>query len=292
MGMAHLTFMELRSWLRPGNDFISQCQAASKIPEYLMYHPRSDEIKATFRLLAERFQSEDNNYLRSIIMRIIQEISPKYIHQITQIEDQEIIIYNLNFVVSHSGDSAARTIALKTLGAIADIAVDKNDVRHSIRQRLLSKDPDERMAAVRTATIFIKKSVSFANEMMAELDHIIFEQKFTSTVRKNQQPTDKLSPIDENAIENQILQQQLITAIFTEILPEMTSNLKISEKVINLCLRAINYEKFGDLALKTSIILVKKVKPLANMLISVLFLKVDRIFVKIEEDFVKKKTME
>lgn len=308
--MSTTTILEIKAQLR-SPDFTLQCLAVSKIPEFLHFHNNPDEVKTIFRLLTERFVAEEisnlNNYFRSIIVKIVLEISPKYIHHITNQEDQDYIIYNINFIMG-SGDPTARTLALKMLGAIVKIAVEKNDVKHTIRRGIISKDADERAAAIETTKIFVLNSKKFAEEVLPELEILIFggvrlEHQAVELAKTEKSETEKLekSGAENSATETQIsackpklqkfdifndhftdksektsTKKDMIYKIYHEVLPEMKNNLKIAEQAVNLCLRGINDKSnpdFNIVALDSAVKLVKNIKPLAGGLIGFLMAK-------------------
>ena len=277
--MTYPSILEICAQLR-SPDFTLQCLAVSKIPEFLSNHPNPDEIKTIFRLLAERFCAKDiTNYFRSVIVRITEEISQKYICHITNNEDQDKIIYDVNYINS-SGDPTARTLAIKMLGALVSIAVDKNNVKHNVRRALLSKDRDERSAAIQTTKVFAAYSINFARELLPELEVLIFggfrkvEAKIEKTEKHEQKVCQKPQKFDlftdnfqDCTKEKTTTKQEVIQKIYREILPEMKGNLKIAEKAVNLCLKGLEDENFCLIALDSAVELVKNIRPLAGALI-------------------------
>lgn len=271
--MSTATILEIRAELR-SQDFTVQCRAVSKIPQYLAYNPNPDEIKSVFKTLAERFCAPDiNNYFRSVIMRIIVDIAPKYIKQITNMDDQEYIIYNIVYILC-SHDPTARTLAFKTLGAFVKIAVDKNNVKHYIRKGIVSKDSDERNAAIETTRIFTTYSTRFAKELLPELSLLIFAEESQKSVENSEnEVSEKVSKKTNEFVPDCSYKNELIQKIFTKLIQNMYGNLQIAETAVNICIKAMTLPEYSCIALQSATELVKKIKPLAGALIGTLLAK-------------------
>lgn len=94
-----------------------------------------------------------DNFLRLWILRVCQQ-SEKHLDKILNVDEFLRRIYS----VLHSNDAAARALALRTLGAVAGIIPERQNVHHAVRRGLLSNDNVEVEAAIYATTQFAAHS--------------------------------------------------------------------------------------------------------------------------------------
>lgn len=94
-----------------------------------------------------------NNFLRLWVLRVCQQ-SEKHLDKILNVDE----FLRRVFSVLHSNDPVARALALKTLGAVAGIIPERQNVHHAIRSALDSQDNVEVDAAIYATTQFAAHS--------------------------------------------------------------------------------------------------------------------------------------
>ena len=124
--------------LLQANSFTDQCNGISKIPDYLCCGaPNPDIVNIIYLKLSELFRRpQTNNYFRAILLTVIEQITPSTLKYVTTTQSLEFI-RRVSHVLS-STDPTARTLTIRLLGIIAQISVDKTNVRHFIRQAIMS----------------------------------------------------------------------------------------------------------------------------------------------------------
>jgi integrator complex subunit 7 len=80
--------------------------------------------------------------------------SEKHLEKILNVEE----FVKRIFMVIHSNDPVARSLTLRTLGAVACVIIEKEQVHHSIRRALDSHDNVEVEAAVFASVQFAEQS--------------------------------------------------------------------------------------------------------------------------------------
>lgn len=110
--------------------------------------------------LAEFFHG-GSNLIRLWVLRVCQQ-SEKHLEKILNVDQFVKRIFN----VIHSNDPVARALTLKTLGAVAGVIPEKQDVHHAIRRALDSHDTVEVEAAIQASVLFAaqSKSVFFVSD--------------------------------------------------------------------------------------------------------------------------------
>lgn len=88
-----------------------------------------------------------NNFLRLWVLRVCQQ-SEKHLDKILNVDE----LLRRVFSVLHSNDPVARALALRTLGAVAGILSERQNVHHAIRRGLDSHDNVEVDAAIYATT--------------------------------------------------------------------------------------------------------------------------------------------
>ena len=142
-----ISLIQIDSHLR-NPDFTVQCLGLSKIPKLLNSNPNPDLVNSVYLKLAEYFRKDQSsNYLRTVIIRVIKETAPSNIHQMINYQDIEFI-NRISFVMN-SNDPTKRTLTIRLLGICAVISVNKTNVKHYVRQSILSQHLEERIEALR-----------------------------------------------------------------------------------------------------------------------------------------------
>jgi integrator complex subunit 7 len=93
--------------------------------------------------LAEFFRLATSNLFRLWVLRVCQQ-SEKHLEKITNVDE----FVKRIFTVMHSNDPVARSLTLRTLGSVASIIPEKQEVHHAIRRALESHDTVEVEAAI------------------------------------------------------------------------------------------------------------------------------------------------
>lgn len=102
------------------------------------------------------------------MLRVCQQ-SEKHLEKITNVDE----FVKRIFVVIHSNDPVARSLTLRTLGSVAGIIQEKQQVHHAIRQALDSHDTVEVEAAIYASVQFAAQSKTFAISMCSKVAAMI-----------------------------------------------------------------------------------------------------------------------
>lgn len=94
-----------------------------------------------------------SNFLRLCVLRVCQQ-SEKHLDKISNVDE----FVRRVFSVIYSNDPIARALTLRTLGAVAGIIPERQQVHHSIRRSLDSHDNVEVEAAIFAAIQFAAQS--------------------------------------------------------------------------------------------------------------------------------------
>lgn len=94
-----------------------------------------------------------SNFLRLCVLRVCQQ-SEKHLDKISNVDEFVRRVYS----VIHSNDPIARALTLRTLGAVAGMIPERQQVHHSIRRSLDSHDAVEVEAAIFAAMQFASQS--------------------------------------------------------------------------------------------------------------------------------------
>lgn len=129
-----------------------QCEAIVRFPRLFEKYPFPILINSSFLKLADIFRM-GNNFLRLWVLRVCQQ-SEKHLDKILNVDE----FLRRVFSVLHSNDPVARALALRTLGAVAGIIPERQNVHHAIRRGLDSHDNVEVDAAIYATTRFAAHS--------------------------------------------------------------------------------------------------------------------------------------
>lgn len=94
-----------------------------------------------------------SNFLRLCVLRVCRQ-SEKHLDKISNVDEFVRRVYS----VIHSNDPIARALTLRTLGAVAGMIPERQQVHHSIRRSLDSHDAVEVEAAIFAAMQFASQS--------------------------------------------------------------------------------------------------------------------------------------
>lgn len=94
-----------------------------------------------------------SNLLRLWVLRVCQQ-SEKHLDKILNVDE----FVKRIFTVMHTNDPIARALALRTLGAVAGVIPEKQQVHHAIRRSLDSHDAVEVEAAIQASVQFAAQS--------------------------------------------------------------------------------------------------------------------------------------
>lgn len=94
-----------------------------------------------------------SNLLRLWVLRVCQQ-SEKHTDKIINVDE----FVRRVFMVIHSNDPIARALTLRTLGAVAGVIPEKQQVHHAIRRALDSHDIVEIEAAIDASVSFAAQS--------------------------------------------------------------------------------------------------------------------------------------
>ncbi|KAG8313328.1 Integrator complex subunit 7 [Homalodisca vitripennis] len=148
---ANSALTELDKGLRSGR-VGEQCEAIVRFPPLFEKYPFPILINSSFLKLADVFRV-GNNFLRLWVLRVCQQ-SEKHLDKILNVDE----FVRRVFSVIHSNDPVARALTLRTLGSVAGIIPERQQVHHSIRRSLDSHDTVEVEAAVYAAMQFAAQS--------------------------------------------------------------------------------------------------------------------------------------
>ncbi|XP_020300438.1 integrator complex subunit 7 isoform X2 [Pseudomyrmex gracilis] len=119
-----------------------------------------------------------SNFLRVWVLRVCQQ-SEKHLDKILNVDEFVRRIYS----VIHSNDPVARALTLRTLGSIAGIIPERQQVHHSIRRSLDSHDSVEVEAAIYAAQMFAAQSKLFAVSMCSKISDMIKGQATPASMK-------------------------------------------------------------------------------------------------------------
>lgn len=173
---ANSALTELDKGLRSGK-VGEQCEAIVRFPRLFEKYPFPILINSSFLKLADIFRV-GNNFLRLWVLRVCQQ-SEKHLDKILNVDE----FLRRIFSVLHSNDPVARALALRTLGAVAGIIPERQNVHHAIRRGLDSHDNVEVDAAIYATTQFAAHSNAFAISMCNKLSDMV-ECENTGAVRR------------------------------------------------------------------------------------------------------------
>ncbi|KAJ8716444.1 hypothetical protein PYW07_003071 [Mythimna separata] len=159
---ANSALTELDKGLRSGK-VGEQCEAIVRFPRLFEKYPFPILINSSFLKLADVFRM-GNNFLRLWVLRVCQQ-SEKHLDKILNVDE----FLRRVFSVLHCNDPVARALALRTLGAVAGIIPERQNVHHAIRRGLDSHDNVEVDAAIYATTRFAEHSNTFAVAMCNKL---------------------------------------------------------------------------------------------------------------------------
>ncbi|GBP52083.1 Integrator complex subunit 7 [Eumeta japonica] len=163
---ANSALTELDKGLR-SNKVGEQCEAIVRFPRLFEKYPFPILINSSFLKLADVFRV-GNNFLRLWVLRVCQQ-SEKHLDKILNVDEFLKRIYS----VLHSNDPVARALALRTLGAVAGIIPERQNVHHAIRRGLDSYDDVEVDAAIYATTRFAAHSNAFAVSMCNKISDMV-----------------------------------------------------------------------------------------------------------------------
>ncbi|KAG7298858.1 hypothetical protein JYU34_017311 [Plutella xylostella] len=163
---ANSALTELDKGLRSGK-VGEQCEAIVRFPRLFEKYPFPILINSSFLKLSDVFRM-GNNFLRLWVLRVCQQ-SEKHLDKILNVDE----FLRRVFSVLHSNDPVARALALKTLGAVAGIIPERQNVHHAIRRGLDSHDDVEVDAAIYATTRFAAHSNTFAVAMCNKLSDMV-----------------------------------------------------------------------------------------------------------------------
>lgn len=106
--------------------------------------------------------------MRLCVLRVCQQ-SEKHLDKISNVDEFVRRVYS----VIHSNDPIARALTLRTLGAVAGMIPERQQVHHSIRRSLDSHDAVEVEAAIFAAMQFASQSKTFAVSMCNKISDMI-----------------------------------------------------------------------------------------------------------------------
>jgi integrator complex subunit 7 len=144
-----------------------QCEAIVRFPKLFEKYPFPILINSSFLKLAEFFRT-GSNLLRLWVLRVCQQ-SEKHLEKILNVDE----FVKRIFMVIHSNDPVARSLTLRTLGAVACVIPESEQVHHSIRRALDSHDTVEVEAAVFASVQFAEQSKTFAISMCSKIATMI-----------------------------------------------------------------------------------------------------------------------
>ena len=144
-----------------------QCEAIVRFPRLFEKYPFPILINSSLLKLADVFRL-GNNFLRLWVLRVCQQ-SEKHLDKILNVDEFVRRIYS----VIHSNDPVARALTLRTLGSVAGIIPERQQVHHSIRRSLESHDTVEVEAAIYAANQFASQSKTFALSMCNKMSDMI-----------------------------------------------------------------------------------------------------------------------
>lgn len=124
------------------------------------------------------FNVNSTNFLRLCVLRVCQQ-SEKHLDKISNVDE----FVRRVFSVIHSNDPIARALTLRTLGAVAGIIPERQQVHHSIRRSLDSHDNVEIEAGIYAAIQFAEQSKTFAVSMCNKVSVMIQGQSTPANMK-------------------------------------------------------------------------------------------------------------
>lgn len=185
-----------------------QCEAIVRFPRLFEKYPFPILINSSFLKLGDIFRM-GNNFLRLWVLRVCQQ-SEKHLDKIFTIDE----FVRRIFSVIHSNDPVARALTLKTLGAVAVIIPEKQNVHHAIRRGLDSHDSVEVEAAIYAASNFAAQSKAFAISMCNKISEMIRGQATPAGLKLQLVPALRHMHHDAAAA-------RPVRALLTRLLPKM-----------------------------------------------------------------------
>ncbi|XP_066599830.1 integrator complex subunit 7 [Prorops nasuta] len=173
---ANTALIELDKGLR-STKIGEQCEAIVRFPRLFEKYPFPILINSSLLKLAEVFRM-GTNFLRVWVLRVCQQ-SEKHLDKILNVDEFVRRIYS----VMHSNDPVARALTLRTLGSVAGIIPERQQVHHSIRKSLDSHDSVEVEAAIYAARMFAAQSKLFAVSMCSKISDMIKGQATPSSMK-------------------------------------------------------------------------------------------------------------
>ncbi|XP_071449800.1 integrator complex subunit 7 [Hetaerina americana] len=163
---ANSAMTELDKGLRSGR-VGEQCEAIVRFPRLFEKFPFPILINSSLLKLADVFRV-GNNFLRVWVLRVCQQ-SEKHLDKILNVDE----FVRRIFSVIHSNDPVARALTLLTLGSVAGVIPERQQVHHGIRRSLDSRDAVEVEAAIQAALQFAAQSKTFALSMCNKISDMI-----------------------------------------------------------------------------------------------------------------------
>ncbi|XP_012280539.1 integrator complex subunit 7 [Orussus abietinus] len=173
---ANSALIELDKGLRSAK-IGEQCEAIVRFPRLFEKYPFPILINSSLLKLADVFRM-GSNFLRVWVLRVCQQ-SEKHLDKILNVDEFVRRIYS----VIHSNDPVARALTLRTLGSVAGIIPERQQVHHSIRRSLDSHDSVEVEAAIYAAQMFAAQSKLFAISMCSKISDMIRGQATPASMK-------------------------------------------------------------------------------------------------------------
>lgn len=184
-----------------------QCEAIVRFPKLFEKYPFPILINSSFLKLADVFRV-GNNFLRIWVLRVCQQ-SEKHLDKILNVDEFVRRIYS----VIHSNDPVARAFTLRTLGSVAAIIPEREQVHHSIRSSLDSHDSVEIEAAIYAAMQFAAQSKLFAVSMCNKIWDMIQGLNTPASMKL------KLIPILQH-MHHDTATAAMVRSVCTDLLPK------------------------------------------------------------------------
>ncbi|KJE97273.1 hypothetical protein CAOG_07709 [Capsaspora owczarzaki ATCC 30864] len=159
---ANRQLLELDKGLR-ATDLGEQCEAIVGVARVLEKYPLPVIVNSALLKLADEFRSK-NNLIRGHVAGVLSQCSA----QLNRVINVDELVMRI-FIVSHSNDSVARSLALTALGALALIAKDKKTVHNAVLNALSATDEIEVDAAIGAAARFCSVSSEFASALCTRI---------------------------------------------------------------------------------------------------------------------------
>lgn len=184
-----------------------QCEAIVRFPKLFEKYPFPILINSSFLKLAEFFRF-GSNLLRLWVLRVCQQ-SEKHLDKILNVDE----FLKRIFMVMHANDPIARALTLRTLGAMAGVIPEKQQVHHVIRKSLDSHDAVEVEAAIQASVLFAAQSKSFAISMCSKMASMIESLQIPISMKLQVIPVLRHMHHDANTA-------AMVKTLCTELLPK------------------------------------------------------------------------